>query len=309
MRIAATGLTCVLLAAGCGSQAGGSRGVPIGGATLKDILSRPGRDVRLVAGTSDFSPGRVRLSFLVILRDGAAVNRPAARVWVAQSADSKPFAQTTASLEPIGVPGGSFGYNPNITRLYVARFPVSVPGDYYVLAEPVGGEPIQALGKLTVKRVTASPAIGSEAPRSRTPTLATAHGNIAKLTTRVPPDTALLRYSVAASLAAHKPFVLVFATPRFCESRTCGPVVDVVDAVHRRFAHSDIRFIHVEIYKNNDPAQGPNNWVRQWRLPSEPWTFLVGASGRIEAKFEGSVSVAELSAAVRRHLEPPSARG
>ena len=302
MRFAATGLTCVLLAAGCGSHAGGSRGVPIGGATLRDILSRPGPDVPLVAGTSDYSPGPIRLSFLVIRRDGAAVSRPAARALVAESPDSKPFAQATASAEPIGVPGSSFGYNPKITRLYVARFSVSRPGHYYVLAEPVGGKPIQALGKLTVKRVTASPAIGSKAPRSRTPTLASDRGNIAKLTTRVPPDTALLRYSVAASIAAHKPFVLVFATPSLCESRTCGPVVDVVDAVRRRFAHGDIRFIHVEIYKNNDPAQGPNRWVRQWRLPGEPWTFLVGANGRIGAKFEGSVSVAELSAAVRRHL-------
>jgi peroxiredoxin len=42
--------------------------------------------------------------------------------------------------------------------------------------------------------------------------------------------------------------------------------------------------------------------VREWHLPSEPWTFLVDADGRIEAKFEGSLSVRELTQAVRSHL-------
>jgi hypothetical protein len=76
----------------------------------------------------------------------------------------------------------------------------------------------------------------------------------------------------------------------------------VVDSVRRQFAKKRIRFIHVEIYKDNDPAKGENRWVRQWRLPTEPWIFLVGRDGRIKAKFEGAVSRTELAAAVRAHL-------
>jgi len=104
------------------------------------------------------------------------------------------------------------------------------------------------------------------------------------------------------ALAAHKPFVVTFATPRFCTSRTCGPVVDVVDYVRRKYAARGVRFIHVEVFKQNRPALGYNRWMRQWGLQSEPWTFLVGQDGRIEAKFEGSVSAAELEAAIRRSL-------
>ena len=78
--------------------------------------------------------------------------------------------------------------------------------------------------------------------------------------------------------------------------------VDVADAVRKQFAGTRIRFIHVEVYKDNDPAKGFNRWFRQWRLPTEPWTFLVGADGRIKAKFEGSVGRAELEAAVRQYL-------
>ncbi len=303
MRLAALAVVSVLLGANCASGTGTvSQGASPGKATLRAIRARSGPDVALVPGTSDYSPGSIRLSFLVIRRDGAVVSRPAARVWVAKSLDAKPLVKTTAALEPIGVPTGSFGYDPNNTHLYVARFSVLRAGKYFALAEPVGGKPIQALGSFLVKRVTASPPIGSKASRSRTPTFASEHGNVAKLTTRVPPDTALLRYSVAGSLVAHKPFVVVFATPKFCQSRTCGPVVDVAEKVRERFAGRDIRFIHVEIYENNDPSRGPNRWVKEWRLPSEPWTFLVGRDGRIKAKFEGSESVAELSRAVRRYL-------
>ena len=63
-----------------------------------------------------------------------------------------------------------------------------------------------------------------------------------------------------------------------------------------------VRFIHVEVYKDNDPAKGYNRWMRQWGLTTEPWVFLVGRDGRVKAEFEGSVSVAELTAAVRQLL-------
>jgi hypothetical protein len=278
---------------------------PHGGATLRAILGRPGPNVALVPGSSDFSVGLIRVSFLVLRRNGAAVSRPVARVWVATSLDAKPIVRTSAALEPIGVPGGSFGYDLQIPGLYVARLSVPKAGKFLVLAEPVGGRPIQALATILVKRVTASPPIGSNAFPSRTPTLAGEKGNLAKLTTRVPPDTALIRYSVADSLAAHKAVRTRLRDAEVCQSRTCGPVVDVVDTVRRRFVGTNIRFIHVEIYKNNDPSQGPNRWVKEWRLPSEPWTFLVGQDGRIKAKFEGSESVAELSSAVRRYLVSP----
>ena len=85
---------------------------------------------------------------------------------------------------------------------------------------------------------------------------------VAALTTDVPPDRALLRESIAGSLAAHKPFVVTFATPRFCTSRVCGPVVDVVQSVARRFSGSGIRFIHVEVYRDNDPTKGYNRWMQ-----------------------------------------------
>ncbi len=267
------------------------------GGTLQALWDRPGPNVTLTPGTNDYAPGDVRVSFLVIAPSGEPVERPTARLWVARSLTERPFRRGTARLEPVGVPGGSAD-RADVSNLYVGHLRLPKPGRYWLLAEPVGGRPVQAVGNVVVKSRSESPAIGERAPASRNPTLGTAPLRL--LTTRTPPDRSLLRYSIAGSLAAHAPFVVVFATPRFCTSRTCGPVVDVVERVSRSFP--SVRFIHVEIYRDNDPQKGVNRWVRQWRLPSEPWTFLVGADGRIAAKFEGSVSTGELAAAVRRWL-------
>jgi hypothetical protein len=292
-RLTAAVVCGAALTAGCGGSGSSSP------RTLDALLKRAGPDVSITAGASEFVPGPVRYPFLVIRNDARPVERGTASVWVATGRDRTPFARVTARLEPIGIPGRSAPAFGEVSRIYVAHLHVPRPGRYWVVAEPAGAK-IQAIGALEVTAHAPSPAVGAMAPRSATPTLANA--SVASLTTKQPPDLALLRYSIAGALAAHRPFVVTFATPKFCTSRTCGPVVDVVDAVRKRFASNPIRFIHVEVFANNDPAKGYNRWMRQWGLRSEPWTFLVGRDGRVKAKFEGSVSAAELSAAVRRLL-------
>jgi hypothetical protein len=302
MRRLPAALVSVLALAACGgSQDDAPRSLEGEGATIEELWRAPGEDVGITPGTFDHRPGLVRFSFLVIRNNGQPVFRPRARIWVAEDREAAPFARTAARLEPVGVPGG-YEDDHGVTHLYVAHVRLARPGTYWVLAEPVGGRPIQALGNLEVDNSSSAPAVGSKAYPSHTPTLQSTAGNVDALTTRDPPDLELLRHSVADSLAAHKPFVLTFATPKFCTSRTCGPVVDVVDAVRKRFGGTDIRFIHVEVFEGNNPALGPNRWFQEWRLAHEPWTFLVGRDGRIKERFAGSFSIAELTAAVRRHL-------
>jgi len=257
--------------------------------------------VTVVPVTSDYAPGPIRISFLLIDSRGAPAYRSDVRVSIAGPGGAPAFASTRADLQPVGVPwsGDAPG---DITRLYVAHLRAPRAGTYTIGIEAPGKPTLRGSLKITVRAHPLAPAVGSKAIPSQTPTIASTHGNLKELTTRTPPDTRLLDYSVAGSLATHKRFVLVFATPKFCQSRTCGPVVDVVDAVRRQFTGSGIRFIHVEVYKDNNPGLGYNKWVKQWHLPSEPWTFLVGADGRIKARFEGSVSVQELAASVKQHL-------
>ena len=290
MRAAAVlALGFVLTGLGCGSNdaASTAQAEPRPG-SLEALWKRPGEDVALVMGTSDYAPGPTRVSFLVLTDQARPIERPTARVWLSLALDQAPFLTGTARLEDVG----------KGQKIYVTDLDIPGPGKYFLLAEPVGGAKIQGVGNVVVEEQTKSPAVGDAAFPSKTPTLADAPA--AELTTSNPPDTELLRVSVADALARKESFVVVFATPKFCESRTCGPVVDVVDAVRRRVP--GIEFIHVEIYEENNPALGVNRWVREWKLPTEPWVFLVGRNGRIKAKFEGAVSERELEAAVRRFL-------
>ncbi len=301
MRPAAalTVVSCLLLA-GCGGSGGDTTtdATPGGGKTLEELWRAPGDDVTVIAGTASHEPGTVRLSFLVVDAEGQVVTLPTARVFVARDLESEPFLESSAKLERIGVPGGM---EADATHIYVAHVRLPGPGKYWLLAEPEGGRDVQALGNVAVVEQDSALDVGEPAVASETPTLASTK-DISELTTRVPPDESLLRYSIAESLSAKAPFVVTFSTPKFCSSRTCGPVVDVVEEVARRFEGTDVRFIHAEVYEDNDPAKPFNRWMQEWGLETEPWTFLVDRRGRIVERYEGVVSVNELEVAVREKL-------
>lgn len=295
LRTAALGLAACFLAAGCGGSSSAKEEPDA--STLEALWRAPGEDVAVTPASTDFGPGRIRFPFLIIDGQGRVVTRPTARIWIARGLKQRPFERTTARSEKIGVEGSDPA---GPTEIFVAHLQLPKAGKYWLLAEPVGGRKVQAVGTVAVKKRTAAPDVGEAAVASKTPTLATA--TLDELSTSRVPDPELHRSSVAAALADHAPFVLVFATPKYCSSRTCGPVVDVVSTVRRKHVGSDIRFIHVEIYKDNDPAKGVNRFVTQWNLPSEPWVFLVGSDGKVRDRFEGTVSVRELDASVRKHL-------
>ena len=296
---AALTVLSLLLLAGCGGSSGEpttTAADPGGGKTLEELWRAPGDDVAIVSGTANHEPGDVRVSFLVIDAEERVVTLPSARVWVADRLDARPFLESSAKLERIGVPGGDVA---DASHIYVARLRLPRPGTYWLLAEPEGGaKAVQALGNVKVVEHDSAPDVGDAAIASDTPTIASTGRDFAKLTTRTPPDESLLEYSIADSLRSRVPFVVTFSTPKFCSSRTCGPVVDVVEEVASRFEGGKTRFIHVEVYEGNDPAKGFNRWMREWGLETEPWTFLVGADGKIVERYEGVVSVNELEAAL-----------
>ncbi|MDQ3669908.1 MAG: thioredoxin family protein [Actinomycetota bacterium] len=294
-----------LLVTGCGGSGDDAEisGVPGGGDTLEQLWRAPGEDVAVIPGTENHEPGDVRVSFIVVDSEGQVALLPTARVWVARALEEAPFLESTAQLERIGVPGGA---EADATHIYVAHLRLPDAGTYWLLAEPEGGKKVQALGNVVVSTDDPEPGPGDPAPSSETPTLASTGGDLSKLTTRRPPDLSLLRYSVASSLRAKVPFVVTFSTPKFCSSRTCGPVVDVVEETARRFEGKGVRFIHVEVYEGNDPAQGFNRWIQEWGLETEPWTFVVGRNGKIVERFEGAVSVRELEESVNGLVEPES---
>jgi len=140
------------------------------------------------------------------------------------------------------------------------------------------------------------PRVGQRAPLINTPTPADVGGDLSKITTRVPPDTQN-RVDYADALGK-EPIVLLFATPQFCQSRVCGPVVDVAEQVKHEYGDK-AAFIHMEIYKDNDPGKGVRPQVRTFRLPSEPWLFAINRHGVIQSEIEGAFGVDLLTKTVK----------
>jgi hypothetical protein len=149
-------------------------------------------------------------------------------------------------------------------------------------------------------------AIGQKAPASKTPTAADVGGDLTKLSTDAKPDPAFYKTSVADALAAKKPIILIFATPKFCTSQQCGPTLDHFKPIAA--AHPEVTFINVEPYKLQfvDGALQPvldssNNLIatditEQWGLLSEPWMFAIDRNGIVRGSYEVTMTPAELDA-------------
>jgi hypothetical protein len=149
---------------------------------------------------------------------------------------------------------------------------------------------------LTVGMPNGPPDVGDRAIKVKTLTAADVGGDLTKLSTRNPPAEDMLRDDFAQVLG-RKPVVLLFATPALCQSRTCGPVVDIAEQVRAKYGRG-VSFIQQEIYQDNDPGKPVRPQVARWRLPTEPWAFVVDRHGRITSRFEGVFSAGELGRAV-----------
>ena len=140
------------------------------------------------------------------------------------------------------------------------------------------------------------PQVGQKAPLIHTPTPADVGNDLSKITTRIPPDT---QHEVDyADVYGKEPIVLLFATPQFCQSRVCGPVVDVAEQLKQLYGDK-AAFIHMEIYNDNDPSKDVRPQVRAFHLPTEPWLFAIGRDGRIKDEIEGAFGVEELTRVVK----------
>jgi hypothetical protein len=143
----------------------------------------------------------------------------------------------------------------------------------------------------SVGRFPQVPDVGEKAPVIHTPTAAEVGGDLAKIDTRVPPDQ--MHAVDFANVVGKRPVVLVFATPALCQSRVCGPVVDVAQQVADEYK-GKADFIHMEVYAENDPSKGLRPQMKAYGLPTEPWTFLIGSDGVIKDRIEGAYGVSEL---------------
>ncbi len=182
--------------------------------------------------------------------------------------------------------------------VYSTNFDFRSNGEWRVAALIKRGDKTTAtlLPSAVVGEFSRVPQVGQKAPLIHTPTAASVGGDLSKITTRIPPDTQnRVDY---ADVLGKEPIVLLFATPQFCQSRVCGPVVDVAEQVKQLYGDK-AAFIHMEIYNENDPSKFTRPQVRAFHLPSEPWLFAIDSQGRIHSVIEGAFGVDQLTQAVK----------
>jgi hypothetical protein len=115
------------------------------------------------------------------------------------------------------------------------------------------------------------------------------------------PDPELHQTTITRALALGRPAVVVFATPVYCTSRFCGPVTDMVQDLAVAYADR-ASFVHVEIWQDFEKQQltkAAGDWLLRGNDLNEPWVFVVGADGRIAARFDNVVTREELEPRLR----------
>ena len=198
---------------------------------------------------------------------------------------------------PLGEYEGEFVWTiPDAVGVYAFYVDIPGPATYQLTID--AGE----LGELAPIGFVATEepvqvAVGEEAPRSESRTLGDAA--LEDLTSDPTPEESFYEMTVAEAVESG-PSVLIFATPAWCTSQSCGPMLDQVQEVADDY--QDLNYVHVEVYENihvtdrADLVLVPT--VEEWGLPSEPWLYVTDDEGTVTAAFEGAVSDAELRAAL-----------
>ena len=321
MLLCALASLLVLAAAGCGDDGGdgGSGGAGAGGGsgqvaqktnfpraagkTLSELRQGLGPGPVLAPTVSVLTPGQNRYGFALFDRARKQIADAPAAIYLAPSGGGAAQGPFYASAESLAVAAPyqsqTVKNDPDTARsIYVAKLPFKKPGNWEVMGvvkldgRLVATDPAPA----PVTRDDPVPAVGQKAPRIVTPTVASAGGDVKSIDTRVPPGT--MHEDNFADVVGKKPILLLFATPALCQSRVCGPVVDIAEEV--KASHKgDTSFIHMEIYNGNELEKGFRPQVGTYGLPTEPWAFAIDRQGKVAARLEGAYSADELAGAVK----------
>lgn len=295
------------VAAGCTAPGpdGGSETSPspAGGSPSPGSVSGPSVYPVIVSSEQVVGPNRFLFSFL-----DPKTNLPAARP---ERTVSLAFYDSPEATTPVATATAEFVWAIEGERgLYVSHVTFTRAGTWVAaFTTEAPGSPRETIRVTFDVRDRASAlGVGDRAPAVRTPTAADVGGDLRRISSDPTPLPALYESSVDALLAAHRPFVLVFATPAFCVSAQCGPTLDRVKPFVAEYP--DVAFVNVEPYVLEfvdgrlQPKLDSNNQLQlvpaaqAFRIVSEPWIYVVDRSGTIVGSFEGIATDAELRAAI-----------
>jgi hypothetical protein len=263
---------------------------------------------------TEFTVGSNRFPFALVARDGKPLMGAEVKATfsMVEGGGGKKLVQDAHYRELKGVtphlhPDGAIHEHFDVRGIYVVDdVQFDTPGvwkaEFDILAD--GKRPTAGVLGFRVQQDSTAPQVGQRPPATQNATLKDV-ADPAEIDSHIPPYPPMHEMSVEEALAAGKPFVVVWATPMFCTSQICGPVTDVAIEMHKRYGDR-MNFIHIEPWDlktaRTEGRLVPTQDFLQWKLPTEPWVYTVGADSLITARIEGLVTNVELEAAIKKTL-------
>ena len=291
-----------ILLAGCGD--GGEPGpgrLEVFPASFEIVAGEPGRFLVGVTapGNRFVSGGSVDLRFSYLGEERAG--------------DPEPAGEATGTFLPI--PGEEDRPVPNVPTaapgesargVYATEMTFDRAGFYEVeAAADLGGRPSRGTGAFEVIPEPLVPSRGERAPRTQNHVLGEPGVAEEAIDSRAAtggiPDPELHDTTIAEAIRAGRPALVVMATPVYCVSRFCGPVTDMVADLAAEYGDR-AEFIHVEIWADFQEGavnEAAADWLFHEGNLTEPWVFLIGADGRIAARWDNVATRAEIEPLLR----------
>jgi hypothetical protein len=270
-------------------------------ASYQSVAGQPGRLLlALLAGDGRWlSFGGVDVSFHYL--GDSTGSSPTAVSIPDQHADFLPIPGSPTGDD--GAPRLTFAADGHgVYAVHSITFPTSGFWQAVAHGEERDGSAFSAEAALEVFDKPAVIGVGAAAPHTANPVIGDPGVDPAAIDSRARegqpiPDPELHKVSIAQAIQAGHPALVVFSTPVYCVSQFCGPVTDLVAELATEYGDR-ADFIHVEIYKDFEAGQ-INQAALDWlSTPKgdlrEPWTFLIGADGRIAASWDTVVTRGEI---------------
>ena len=295
-------LVALLLSACNGALTASKVNDPLSGGypTFRDEAS----GITAILGTPDLGVGTLRVAIALNDRSGL-IRFPSLALESRRpgvGASEAPAQQVNADF--VAFPDGIRGlYTTSMTFDRAGAWTISL-----AVHRSDGGTARIAIPVRIVER-TSAPAVGARAPASKN-RIATDVPSLDRLTTGSTPDPALYQHRIADSIVAHRPLVVIFASPAFCTTPLCGPQVE--DASELAKVYGDrVDFVHVDLFENPHEIKGDlkrttrSPLLKEWGLRTDEWTFVIDANGVVAGRFEAFVPRAELEVTLKRALDVP----
>jgi hypothetical protein len=303
----------VVLLAACGQAATSpSAGQPTTSATQ-------GGDVQPVFAFSEAVAGKNRIA-IGLVRNNTPLNDPNIKVHLRffnlDDANPQVKFEADAAYYGQGLPAAFYVAYPTFDKAgnWGVEIQTQLPGQ---------AAPGVSKQRLEVKDRSDVPIVGQPAISTKTLTVKDVP-DIAQLSSGTQVDPAMYQVSLDQALTNGKPTALLFATPAFCKTATCGPSLDVMQGLQKKYGDK-VNFIHSEVYKypfdqsvqlQQDASQkavkenraltpeerdaGLSDAMVAWKLDSEPWLFLIDAKGVVAGRYEGGITKEELGPALEK---------